>query len=168
MIGMGMRTSGFSQADIRLSERIAALQDMRPEMELAAGILYEQTRQHFDSQGGGLWPPLAPATVRRKTNAGFGDPERALFEHGDLYESVTSPTGPYSYMVFPTNHSVVVGVDWEEGGWQIPMVLSQGAGMGGGFPGRGNWVLPARPIWPNVVEMTAEIGLILLARIKGI
>jgi hypothetical protein len=159
---------GFTQIQLGLDRRIAALRDMRPQLEAAAEVVYAATRERFDSRGNGQWAPLADSTVARKTAGGAVQPDRVLFEMGDLYESATSPTGPYSSMVLPTDHAVVLAINWEEDGYQIPQVLSQGAGDGGAFPGRGKWHIPPRPIWPPPEELVVEIGEILMTALRGV
>lgn len=164
-------TSGATQIELGLERRIAALANLRPQLEEAAMLVYEATRQRFDSSGDGEWAPLAESTVARKASQGAAEPARLLWEEGNLYESATSPTGPYSYEVFPTDHAVVIGIDWEEDGVQIPQVLSQGAGASGGFPaGRhsADWSIPARPIWPRSETLAFDIGVVLLAGLRGI
>lgn len=150
-------TSGATQIDLRLSRRIAALRNLRPQLEEATLLVYEATRQRFDSGGDGEWPPLAESTVARKASQGAGEPEKILYEFGNLYESATSPSGPYSTQIFPTDHAVVIGVDWEEHGHQIPMVLSEGDGH-----------VPARPIWPDAEMLMPEVAAILLSALRGI
>jgi hypothetical protein len=51
-------------------------------------------------------------------------------------------------------------VDWENDGWQIPPVLSEGtetAGVGH------KTTIPARPIWPPAEQMRDPVGAILMA-----
>lgn len=154
-----VKTAGFTQAMLAIDRRIASLRDIRLGLEAATEIVYEATRQRFDSSGNGSWPPLAESTVQRKESQGAADPARPLYEQGNLYESATSPSGPYSMgPLFPSLNSVVIGIDWEENGYQIPRVLSEGAGEGGAFPGRGGgWHIPARPIWPPAPELVLPV-----------
>jgi hypothetical protein len=114
---------------------------MRDGLQRAAQVVYDWTRQRFDQWGDGDWPPLAESTVTKKTQAGFAEPDRPLYAEGNLYESVSSEHGPYSVPLQFTDddehHEVVISVDWQEGGWQIPTLLSVGTDR-----------MPARPIWP--------------------
>ena len=133
------------------------MHDLRPQLEEATALIYEATRQRFDSGGDGEWPPLAESTVARKASQGAAEPEKILYAFGNLFESATSPSGPYSTQIFPTDHAVVIGVDWEEHGAQIPMVLSQGDGH-----------VPSRPIWPNAETLAPEIAAILMSALRGL
>ena len=129
----------------------ARLENLRPEVDAAIDLLYDETRSWMDSQGYGSWPALADSTVESKISQGLAEPSRPLFAYGNLYESATSAHGPYSYRV-DVPGGAVIGVDWAEGSWQIPMVLAYGAGPGGRFPqGRHSaaWHIPPRPIWPE-------------------
>jgi hypothetical protein len=121
----------------------------------------------YDSDGGGTWPQLAESTVQRKASQGYSDPERPLFAEGNLYESATSPNGPYSFKMMAGMQSVVLGVDWSRGRWQIPVVHFYGTTDAGRDH---NTVIPARPIWPShdsaeYAEMRAAITVLML---KGI
>jgi hypothetical protein len=120
-------------------------QRLREGLMRAAEVVYDWTRQRFDQWGNGDWPPLAESTVQKKTQAGYAEPDRPLYAEGNLYESVTSQSGPYSVPIQIVDNDeaqgIVISVDWEEGGWQIPTLLSVGTQQSGGN-------LPARPIWP--------------------
>lgn len=147
-------SSGVTECLLRNRARMARLQDLRPEMEKASELIYEHTARWFDSRGEGTWPDLADSTVAGKVSQGYAEPERPLYAEGNLRESVTSPSGPYSSVVYP-HDGVVVSVDWDVGGWQIPVVLSEGtttAGVGH------TTVIPPRPIWP-VTGSQADLNL---------
>lgn len=162
---LSLRSEGATEIVQRMNARIARLHDMRPELIRAAEIVHEGTRQWYDSRGEGTWPELAESTIERKASAGYPEPERPLFAEGNLYESVTSLAGPYAFMVMPDDHTVVIGADWDEGGWQIPVVLSEGTENAGAGH---NTRIPPRPIWPTLGSLAdtflrTEIGTIFLA-----
>jgi hypothetical protein len=156
-------STGVTQAQLGLRARMLRLEDLRPEMETASDLFYEATRSWYESDGSGTWPALAESTVAQKASQGAGDPGRPLFAEGNLFASATSPSGPYSVHAI-TGHSALMAVDWNEGGWQIPMVQALGTDPLGPFP-RGNhpasWRIPPRPIWPrgHVIDLLqAKIG----------
>jgi hypothetical protein len=121
------------------------LAGMRPALEEVVAAVYDRTREHLDAWGqdGGsmlfAWPPLADSTVAHKQAAGYPEPMRPLYETGALYESATSPDGPYSFQVID-HQRAVIGIDWDEDGWQIPYLHQYGTIHDGGN-------LPARPIF---------------------
>jgi hypothetical protein len=131
-------------------EMIASqLTDFRLPLTTAAAYVREQTRQRFEARGFGEWPPLAESTVARKKSKGAPDPPRQLYEFGDLYESVSSAHGPYSFTVLEPTF-VLIGVDWQRGGWQIPVLLSEGTPR-----------MPARPIWPPHYQVAVGVSRII-------
>lgn len=156
---LAIKVLGAQEIDLALEQRLLRLMDLRIPLEKGAEVVHEATRQRFESAGDGQWPPLAESTVARKESQGMAEPEKALFATGNLFESATSASGPYSTTVMATPHAIAIGIDWAEDGWQIPMVLSQGTDTAG----RGHDVhIPARPIWPSPFEVGPEIaGLIL-------
>lgn len=115
----------------------------------AGKLVREATRQRFETRGFGEWPPLAESTVIRKQSLGYPDPARQLFAEGNLFESASSAHGPYSYTILEPTF-IIVGVDWSEGPWQIPVVLSEG-----------NDRLPPRPIWPASRTMVNGVSRII-------
>jgi hypothetical protein len=148
-------SSGSSQALAVLELRARAAESVHDRLEAASDFIYEQTRQRFDEQGEGEWPELTEATVAKKASQGYSDPARILYADGNLYESATSPNGPYSLRVFvdePGHHSVSMIVDWESDGWQLASVLAEGSERG----------LPARPIWPPSDRVQSDVARILL------
>ncbi len=154
-----VKAYGTDEIVAAIDAKLARLADLTVPLTEATGIVYEQTRQHFESAGDGQWPPLAESTIARKASQGVAEPERALYASGNLFESATSPSGPYSTIEHPSPHSVVMGIDWDEDGWQIPMVLSQGTSTAG----RGHHtVIPGRPIWAPIEAVASEVGTVLL------
>jgi hypothetical protein len=133
----------------RLDALTVALRDMSGALERATDVVYEHTRQWYETAGGETWPPLAESTIQRKASEGYPDPERPLFAEGNLFESATSPYGPYSFRIIEP-HRAVIGVDWEQDGWQIPVVLAAGNDQDGGN-------IPARPIWHVDDELRAAL-----------
>lgn len=163
MLRVQLRHADLNGSRARVQMIASRLTDFSVPLEQAAKLVREETRQRFEMRGLGEWPPLAESTVARKVSAGYPDPTRQLYAEGNLFESATSPNGPYSF----THRGLTwvhIGVDWTEGGWQIPLVLSEGAGAGGRFPGRAgasSWRIPARPIYPRKYEMANAISRII-------
>jgi hypothetical protein len=147
---------GATKILVGMTARMARLADLYPEMEQASELFYDETRAWYDSRGDGTWAPLAASTIAAKISQGRSDPGRPLYAEGNLRESATSASGPYSYRIID-HRSVIMGVDWDVGGWQIPMILSYGDSR-----------IPARPIWPegiHIERLQTEIGKLIL---KGI
>jgi hypothetical protein len=119
---------------------------------IAAGLAYvrEETRKRFEARGLGEWPPLKESTVARKTSSGAPDPQRQLYEFGDLFESATSSHGPYSVTVIEPTWGAI-GIDWSENGRQIPVILSEGNLEEGGS-------IPPRPIYPRTYELANGVS----------
>lgn len=126
----------------------------------AAEYIYAATEEWFDSAGEGTWPKLSEVTVARKIQSANPQPSTPLVAEGNLRASVTSGTGPYSF-ILPIEDGIIFGVNWSVRGYQIADVLSRGTqrralprfGRGGAAqtarlaaltPGG----IPARPIWP--------------------
>jgi hypothetical protein len=151
-------SSGASQALAALELHAVAAESVHARLEAASDYIYEQTRQRFDEEGEGEWPQLSEATVAKKESQGYSDPARILYAEGNLFESATSPLGPYSARIFlsePGHSSVSMIVDWEsDGGWQLASVLAEG-----------NDRLPARPIWPPADRVQDDVAHILLGGI---
>src|SRR5438552_8916712 len=117
---IGITSSGASQALASLDHHIAHLGDLEARLDAASDLGYEETRHRFDTEGDGDWPPLSEATVAKKASQGYSEPARVLYAEGNLYESATSPTGPYSmrlHLRTEGRQSVIMLVDWESGGW---------------------------------------------------
>ena len=144
---LDVQIDGAQEIISRMNAKIVRMGDLHDLMFAAAGEVYAGTREWYDSNGEGDWSPLAASTIARKTSQGYADPERPLFAEGNLYESATSPHGPHSFLVPIAHDAIVLGVDWEKGGHQIPVVLATGTNRSG--PAR-NTVIPARPIWPSL------------------
>ena len=145
-LALDVRIEGAQAIISRMNAKIVRLSDMSDLMVAAAAEVYVATREWYDSNGESTWSPLAAATVAKKASQGYADPERSLYAEGNLYESATSPHGPHSFFVPISHDAVVLGVDWEKGGHQIPVVLATGTTTSG--PAH-NTVIPPRPIWPS-------------------
>lgn len=127
------------------------------------GVIYETNRQWFDSAGDGSWPKLSPVTVKKKAAQAMPDPSRPLYALGNLYESVTSPNGPYSYMI-PMYDGLIIGVSWT-----AAKALAAGTSDSGRDHGTR---IPARPIFPPPLSpmgkiLTQKIGRAILAFVDG-
>lgn len=150
-----MSSSGGSQAIAALAHHAAAAEDMSARLLEASDHIYEATRHRFDTEGEGEWPPLQEATVAKKESQGYSDPPRILYAEGNLYESATSPNGPYSQRIqidAPGHREIIMLVDWDSDGWQIASVLAEGNARG----------LPPRPIWPWPDQVQDEVAAILM------
>jgi hypothetical protein len=164
MNAITIESVGATEIVLRAKTRAARLTDLTPELEAGTELIYEATRQWYDSAGDGTWPQLAESTIQRKASQGFAEPERILYAEGNLYESATSPSGPYSFRTTTGQNDVLIGVDWNEDGWQIPVVHYYGTDNAGASH---NVHIPARPIWPaetshEAEEMRLGIGELLL------
>ena len=159
----GLASSGGTQMIAALELHAMHVENMAARLEKASDFLYEETAHRFDTEANGTWPPLAESTVAKKESQGYGEPAKALYAEGNLYESATSPYGPYSerlYVHSEGSQRIVMLVDWENDGWQIPPVLSEGtetAGVGH------KTTIPSRPIWPPAEQMREPVGAILMA-----
>ena len=143
-----------------LADRMA---DFREPLTLAAAYVRDETRSRYEGRGFGEWLPLAESTVARKVSEGNPDPSRQLYAEGDLFESVTTAHGPFSFTILEPMR-VIVGVDWSSGGAQIPVVLSEGtdnAGVGH------HTHIPARPIWPPGRDLVTGVSRILRNYIRA-
>lgn len=63
-------------------------EDMRPALRDVSDEIRKATRVRFAAQGAGDWPPLAPATVRKK--AALGQSPKILVATGALRRSLTN------------------------------------------------------------------------------
>jgi len=183
----GLKSTGATQMVAALELHARHIEQIDVRLEQASDYIYMQTAHRFDTEGDGSWPALSESTVAKKESQGYPEAARVLYAEGNLYESATSPNGPYSERLFvhaathpmignPTigtagvsgpippmkstaiavggsgnYHQVVMLVDWENDGWQIPVVLSEGSEH-----------LPGRPIWPPAEEMVHAVGQILM------
>jgi hypothetical protein len=151
--------SGATQALAALDLHAAHSLDLSARLDEASDFVYEATRHRFDAEGEGEWPELTESTVAKKESQGYAEPARPLYATGNLYESATSPNGPYSTRIhvksgigLASTESVVMLVDFDSNGWQIPSVLAEGTEKG----------LPARPIWPPAHLVQDQVGEILM------
>lgn len=145
---------GGDRIVVGIKQRVEHLASMSVLMQKAAGFVYAGTEEWFNSEGEGSWPQLADTTIAKKSSQGSMEPSRPLFDSGNLYESVISPHGPYSYMV-PMFDGVVLGITW-----QTPATaLARGTTRSGAGH---NTVIPARPIWPPA---DSAIGMALMYKI---
>lgn len=150
-----MQTTGATQMLAGLDLGAQRLGSLRDALEAAGDEIYLETQHRFDTESDGDWPQLAESTVAKKASQGYAEPERILYAEGNLYESATSPNGPYSQRIYDDSgfhQRLVLLVDWENDGWQIPTVLSEGSDRG----------LPSRPIWPPAEQMVHRVREILL------
>ena len=158
-----------AQIEISVARVTRSLEKMDKRLEASADVVRKYTAQRFEARGFGEWPELAPATIQAKERTGADDPERQLFETGGLMDAITTPggsgttpDGPSGWQVVDSSPGgfsrVAFGVDWDNGGWQIPVLLDAGDGVR----------LPARPIWPTGSEadrMKAEIADVLRGKV---
>ena len=91
----GLASSGGTQMIAALELHAMHVENMAARLEKASDFLYEETAHRFDTEANGTWPPLAESTVAKKESQGYGEPAKALYAEGNLYESATSPYGPY-------------------------------------------------------------------------
>src|ERR1700729_2375132 len=121
----GFASTGASQMVARLELLAVHAEEISDRLDKASDLIYGETAHRFDTEGDGTWPPLAESTVTKKESQGYGEPAKPLYAEGNLYESATSPNGPYSARLHTDSagtQQVVMLVDWENDGWQIPVV----------------------------------------------
>jgi hypothetical protein len=158
----GLQTVGATQMLATLDAQIAHLAGLDARLDKASDLVYQETAHRFDTEADGEWSGLTESTIAKKESQGYGEPAQALYAEGNLYESATSPNGPYSdrlHIDSATAKQVVMLVDWENDGWQIPVVLSEGTETAGVDH---NIEIPIRPIWPPAEQMREPVGKILL------
>jgi phage gpG-like protein len=133
----------------------AALADEAPALQAIADDFREMIAQQFSSEGraeGTPWPPLAPATLRRKR---AGAP--ILFRTGALLESLRGPSG--------ANHVEEIDASSLTLGSRLPYAM---------FHQLGTQRMPARPIivlsgerserWLEIVQSAIEEKATLLGK----
>lgn len=142
MFQFDMPSEGATQIMVGLDARATSLEATDAKMEMMEQVVYETTESWFDTHGEGRWPPNAPSTLASKRRKGQGaDP---LVATGDFKDSATSAHGPHSFEM-RVSDGVAFGVDWENGGWQIPVVQFYGTHNAGASH---DVTIPARPAWP--------------------
>lgn len=144
MLLFELESTGATAIVLGLRRRVAEMDDMEVRLDAASDTVYETTRAWFDSRGEGKWPELAESTLRGKRRHRY--PEDPLVMTGALRDSATSPHGKYSFRLHPGIDDVVMGIDWERGGWQIPAVHFYGTHTAGRDH---TTTIPPRPIWPS-------------------
>ena len=85
----------------------------------------QRQREHLDTKGSGMWPPLADSTLRRKLR----DPRASFLEilqlTGGLYRSHTAPGAPHNVsdkrpLSFDFGSTDPLGVIHHEGRGRVP------------------------------------------------
>ncbi len=162
---LGFQSTGANQMLATLELHALHAEQVSERLDKASDLIYQETAHRFDTEADGTWPQLSESTVAKKESQGYGEPAKPLFSEGNLYESATSPNGPYSERLHTDSagtQRVVMLVDWGNDGWQIPVVLSEGTEDAG----RSHDVhIPSRPIWPPAAQMREPVGKIILAGI---
>lgn len=160
-------------ADDRLEAIEAALEDMhRPLVEIRDDV-YDHTLEQFASWGaesGDPWEHLAPSTIAEKSAHHYPAPEWPLVATGELMDSASTETGPFSEGEVLTSEAWI-GVDWERDGYQIPVLHQEGVPWevvhrraytrSDGTDVKATsylWHLPSRPIF-TVTDELADQGL---------
>lgn len=149
---------GGEEIILALTARTHKVDILGPRLQAAAELVYQGTRMWFDSAGEGSWPVLADSTIEKKTIQGAAEPDRILYSEGNLYESMTSRSGPYSFFV-PWPDAIIFGVRWEKDNRSIPEILAKGG------TGWGHSTIPARPLWPPIYS---TIGRTIISEINKI
>ncbi len=135
---------GWPGIAMKLGALEHSLADMHTSLEAAVELVYEHEREWFDTWGRtpGIdsysvspqgstspiqqqWKPLAPSTIAQKTRRGNPQPSRPLYATGELMRSATSPSGEHSRLYIGSNQAVI-GINWEQDGHQIPVLLDEG------------------------------------------
>lgn len=162
---------GWSAAQVRLHRIEWALENMHDPLEEIVGDVHRHTAEQFASWGavsGDPWEHLAASTVRSKRSKGYLTPEWPLVATGDMMASATSSEGPFSEGE-TLESEAWLGVDWEENGYQIPVLHQEGVPWrivhrraytraDGTRVGATSylWHLPARPIFTVTDELARQ------------
>jgi hypothetical protein len=162
---------GLDRMQARLDEMIAAFDDMAPPIRKIEDDMYAHTAEWMSSSGDGSYAPLEESTIRNKIRMGYPDAGKPLFASGALFESASTPVGPYSVHDVARTEGFIA-VDWERDGWNIAALHQYGVGeelvtqhrhrtLKDGtreeytvtFP----WHLPARPIF-TITDALVSLG----------
>jgi hypothetical protein len=164
--------AGWTAAEARLHAMERALENMHDPLEGIVGDVHRHTLEQFASWGdvsGTPWEPLAASTIREKEAHHYPAPGWPLVATGALMASATTSEGPFSEGEV-LEQEAWLGVDWEEGGYQIPVLHQEGVpwtevhrraytradGVEVGATSY-MWHLPARPIF-TVTDELADKG----------
>jgi hypothetical protein len=159
---------GLHEADARLESMFAALEDMHVPIREIEEDMYAHTAEWMDSSGEGSYTPLEESTIRNKIRMGYPDAGKPLFASGALFESASTPAGPYSTDVEVMRMEGTLGVDWEKDGYNIALLHHIGVPErlvtqhrhhkdGKPYTVTFPWHLPSRPIF-TVTEALAQAG----------
>lgn len=156
--------TGWPGIALKLTTLEHGLADMHTSLQAAVELVYEHEREWFDTWGRApgidsysvspegttepvhqQWKPLAASTIAQKTRRGYSQPARPLYATGELMRSATSPSGAHSTLFIGSNQAVI-GINWQENGHQIPVLLDEGTEH-----------MAARPIFTADDELVEKI-----------
>jgi len=75
-----------------LKDLLRKVDDLRPFMQEAAGILHDAVEENFEQEGRPKWKALAPATIKQRGKKGYW-PGRILQVSGQLAASIDQQYG---------------------------------------------------------------------------
>ncbi|MGH3415433.1 MAG: hypothetical protein ACRDSS_03100 [Actinocrinis sp.] len=178
IVDIDQHTVGLKEAHATIARMSHALDDMHGVLASIVEDVHRQTLAQFVSEGAALgdpWAALDPSTVAAKTTAGYGLPDWPLVATGQMMDSATSDSGPYS-VGDVAEHEAWLSLDWERDGWNIPALHQTGVPWeivhrrayttrtGEHVSGTSYWWhLPARPFW-EATDRLADEGAEKIAR----
>jgi hypothetical protein len=162
---------GLPSAEAQLAWIEHALADMHEPLEGIVEDIHRQTLAAFTSEGsiiGEPWEQLDPSTVKDKTREGFPFPDWPLVATGEMMDSASSNSGPYSVGA-TYEHQAWLSLDWERDGWNIPALHQLGVPWrlvtqhrhhkdGSAYTVTYWWHLPSRPFW-KATDYLADEGI---------
>lgn len=160
---------GATRAIASLDMMDHALDDMHGVLEGIVSDIHRQTLTQFASEGAALgdpWTPLDPSTVAEKEHEGAPFPDWPLVRTGEMMDSATSSSGPYS-VGDTLEHEAWLSLDWERDGWNIPLLQQMGVPWRSVTARRHRadgtvhlvtymWHLPSRPFWEATDRLADE------------
>lgn len=160
---------GLADAKAQLHWMEHALEHMHEPLEGIVDDIHRQTLAQFASEGGLLgdpWAPLDPSTVQDKTRQGDLFPGWPLVATGEMMDSASSSTGPFS-VGETLEHEAWLSLDWERDGWNIPLLQQLGVEPrqvtqhrhhkdGTPYTVTYWWHLPSRPFWKATDQLADE------------
>jgi hypothetical protein len=173
---LDLDVAGGTTARAQLHWMEHALDDMHEVLEDIVGDIHRQTLAAFASEGAAIgdpWAALDPDTVQDKSRSGDAFPAWPLVATGEMLDSATSNTGPFS-VGETLEHEAWLSLDWERDGWNIPLLHQLGVERrevtqhrhhkdGTEYQVTYWWHLPSRPFW-KATDRLADEGADTIAR----
>lgn len=159
---------GLAEAHKTLEGLEYRLEHLHDPLEKIVGDIHRQTLAAFVSEGSAIgesWDALDPSTVQDKTGR-FPFPDWPLVATGEMLDSATSNTGPFS-VGETLEQEAWLSLDWERDGWNIPLLQQLGVPRrevtqhrhhkdGTAYTVTYWWHLPSRPFWKATDHLAEE------------